>query len=158
MYLFNTESFNTGQKIYPSKNVWNYPSDSFGTLREIRPVTAREAADTFMIIKTDHEDLLQMVQKDSLRPYVQNFSFFIDKEKLKRQGSAALGTYIGTYIKHTKTREGQDVLGVYYAVRPNLSIMNNDFKSYDMPPYYKFANDVLYLPISFGGNEELITR
>jgi hypothetical protein len=156
VYLFKTDSFKQGDKIYASDFIMHKPQELFGALKEIRPLTEKEARDTFFLDKDKKQDFIHKAQMDSLKPYVQNFSIYVNKEKLKKRGSAAIGTYLGTYIKHTKTTDGQDVLTVYYAIQPDLNVVDNEIGKFDLPPYYTFTNSVIYLPPLFAGNKESI--
>lgn len=154
VYLFKTDSFSKGDKVYASGFV--IKGGGFSALKALRPITANEVTDSVFANKNDRDDFMYHINTDKLIPYVQNFNIVVHNDKLKKNGSAAIGTYVGTHIMHTKTLNGKGVLGVFYEIEPDTSIRDNHIYKSDVPRYYKFANNNIYLPPSFATNKETI--
>lgn len=155
LYVLGSASFNEGDNIYLSENLWKSESGIFIEPKMIRPITVNEVRDSAFLNKADKNESLVIAENQSLKAYVANLNFGIKKDFLKENGTGKIGKFIEKRILPTKTRDGKTALSVFYVIKPDDGVLYKNFYKDDMPKNYKFADNYLYVFYSDANNKEL---
>ncbi|AYL96414.1 hypothetical protein [Mucilaginibacter celer] len=158
-YLFNTTHFEKGDKVYAPEDYFD-PKGSGYTIsvyRLIRPLTSGEIDDDLSSTFNDRKkDRLKEKSDLNKKPYLIAVGVGYVKDKMLKQHTALLGTYLDKALMYAKIKEENfEGTELFYAIKPNINNIEMGPVPYaDIPETYTLADSAYYISPFITGKQE----
>ena len=157
-YLFKYPHFNKGDKVYVSQNYFDDKRwGAIGTLRLVQPITSQDVENSGLIGKKVND--IKLSDAPSLKPYLLSLTGVFNFDKVKKQKSGYIGTFIKSSFYYLKVPDGKYILTIAYVIEPNKKVFTQDQDDYQheyrVPKDYTFADNNTYIYPLWISNVEL---
>ena len=149
-YVFKYDHFEKGDAVYISPDYFkDTNSNGVELLRLIRPLNNSEV-DQLPSLSNDEKTLIKLSLINS-KTYLIAPHIDILKKYLVANKTYKIGTYVKKDMVHIPMIDGNGkpviILGLFYAILPDKQVIYTDPNPYlkDMPKYYTWANNTLYV-------------
>jgi hypothetical protein len=158
-YMFNTPHFEKGDNVYAPESYFD-PKDEGGAItiyRLIRPLTSQEIDDDLSAVFSERKkERLKEKSHINEKPYLISVGVGYLKDKMLKQHTALLGTYLDKVSMYVKIKEIKyEGTELFFTIKPNMNNIEMGPAPYSViPESYTLADSDYYISPFITGKQE----